>query len=110
MVIRVAALRVLRYLVNSGDDLKVITALGIPYLVARSLDIVLNNSSERIQAIRFCQKILSFPNGASLFPVPILRALVALALDGVQENDKIHYACLSILCELGKLLTIIIIM
>lgn len=100
-VIRMAALRVLRYLAVSESDLSVMNECGIPYLVVRSMDIVLNNSGERMQATRLCQRILAIPNGAQHFPNAITRALVAIGFDGQTEHDKLYRGSLSLLCQLG---------
>lgn len=101
-VVRVAALRALRYLISTEDDLVAMNETGIPFLVVRSLDIVLNNSSERVQATRICQRILAIPNGHNYFPVPITRALVAIGMDGKPEGDKLYRGSLSLLCQLGN--------
>jgi len=101
-VIRLAALRVLRHLIGHEEDVVIANSVGIPTLVARSIDIVLNNSGERLQAIRFCQKILSIPGAAKHFPIAITRALVSIGFDGQLEQDKLHRSSLSILCQLGQ--------
>ncbi|ODM99839.1 Rapamycin-insensitive companion of mTOR [Orchesella cincta] len=98
-----AALRVLRYLVVTVEDLEVMNDVQIPFLIVRSMDIVLNNSGERLNAARLCQQILAIPDGASHFPSPISRALVAIGFDGLIEHDKLHRASLSILCQLALL-------
>lgn len=102
-VIRMAALRVLRYLVVTAEDLEVMNSVQIPFLIVRSMDIVLNNSGERLHAARFCQQILAIPDGASYFPSPISRALVAIGFDGLIEHDKLHRGSLSLLCQLALL-------
>ncbi len=105
-VVRIAALRALRYLINTEDDLAVAEAAGIPLLIVRSLDLVLNNSGERMQAVRFAQKILSIPSGAEHFPTNLTRALVSIGFDGLVE-DKLHRSSLSVLCQLGMSITFI---
>jgi hypothetical protein len=88
---------------SSETDLIAMQETGIPFLVVRSLDIVLNNSSERLQASRLCQRILAIPDGAKHFPTPITRALIAIAFDGHAEQDKLYRVSLSLLCQLGKI-------
>lgn len=102
-VLRSAAIRVLRFLLCREEDVIIFGSVGIPTLIARSFDIILNNAGERIQAIRLCQKILSIPGGAKHFPVPITRALISIGFDGELEQDKLHRSSLSLLCQLGML-------
>jgi len=102
-VIRMGALRVLRYLTVTEEDLIVLNATQLPYLIVRSLDIKLNNIGERTQAIRLCQRFLAIPNGAAHFPSSITRSLVALGFDGEIDQDKIHVSSLSLLCQLALL-------
>ena len=97
-----AALRVLRYLILTEQDVAAVSTTGIPYLIVRSMDVVLNNSGERMQAARLCQRLLAVAKGAQSFPSPVTRALVSIGFDGLVERDKLHKASLSILCQLGK--------
>ncbi|CAG7716760.1 unnamed protein product [Allacma fusca] len=100
-VIRMAGLRALRYMIRSRDDMLVMISTGIPYLIVRSLDVVLNNSGERMQAARFCQRMLAVAKAAENFPPAVTRALVAIGFDGLEEHDKLHRGSLSILCQLA---------
>lgn len=102
-VVRLAALRVLRYLLQTEEDMIIMTQTGVPYLIVRSLDFLLNNSAERLQATRLCQRMLAIPRGAAHFPTPITRSLIAISFDGAADGDKLYRASISILCQLALL-------
>lgn len=56
--------------------------------------------AERAQALRLCRKmLLIYPQS---FPVALGRSIVALALDGGKEKDRLVRASLAILSELCK--------
>lgn len=102
-VVRLATLRCIRYLVTTEEDVIALNETGVPFLIVRCLDVVLNNSSERLQATRLCQRLLAVPNGALHFPACVTRALVAIGFDGPVEQDKLHKLSLSLLCQLALL-------
>lgn len=102
--IRAGALRVSRYLLKTTSDLQTFNKLQLPYLVCRSLDILLKNEEERIQALKLMRKMMLIsPEHVS--PV-MVRCLVALGDTSMIENtkpDRIVRACLATLSELGVL-------
>lgn len=102
--IRAGALRVSRYLLRTTSDLQTFNNLQLPFLVCRSLDILLKNEEERIQALKLIRRmILISPDLVS--PV-LVRCLVALGDTSMIENskpDRIVRACLATMCELGVL-------
>lgn len=102
--VRAGALRVSRYLLKTTSDLKEFNNLQLPYLVCRSLDILLKNEEERIQALKLIRKmILISPENVS--PV-LVRCLVSLGDTSMIENskpDRIVRSCLATLSELGVL-------
>ncbi|XP_023229474.1 rapamycin-insensitive companion of mTOR-like [Centruroides sculpturatus] len=73
----------------------------MPLLIARSLDIVLDNRIERVQALRLVRKLLCID--PQQFPRALTNCLVAIANDGVQERDILVKACLAALSELALL-------
>lgn len=102
--VRAGALRVTRYLLKTTNDLQIFNNLQLPYLVVRSLDILLKNEEERIQALKLIRKIILI-SPEQLSPV-IVRCLVALGDTSMVDNtkpDRIVRACLATLCELGIL-------
>lgn len=50
--VRAAALRTIRYILNNRDDLKIFNELELPQLVCRSIDVMLKNDDERVQALK----------------------------------------------------------
>jgi len=56
--------------------------------------------AERAQALRLCRKMLLVDPQS--FPVVLGRSIVALALDGGKEKDRLVRASLAILSELCK--------
>lgn len=71
--------------------------MQLPFLLCRSLDIVIRNDEERMQALKLVRKMLNFsPNHLS--PM-IVTCLVSLAEGG--KEDRALRAVLAILCELG---------
>ena len=69
-------------------------------LLSRCFDVVMDNMAERAQALRLSRKmLLIYPQS---FPVALGRSIVALALDGGKEKDRLVRASLAILFELCK--------
>lgn len=64
MVIRASALRVLRYLIKSESDVATFNNLKLPYLVIRSMDLMLRNEEERAQALRVVRRIVAVVGAA----------------------------------------------
>ncbi|XP_063704935.1 rapamycin-insensitive companion of mTOR isoform X2 [Culicoides brevitarsis] len=97
--IRAATLRAIRHLLSHPNDLQKFNELQLAYLCCRSLDIVLFNEEERLQALKLIRKMLAVsPEHVS--PV-IVYCLVSLAESGTKE--RILRACLATLCEIGVL-------
>ena len=66
----------------------------------RSLDINIDNEVERMHAIRLVRKLMQI--NASKLPQSLVSVVISIASGGIEEKDKLHKVCLSILCELGK--------
>ena len=60
--VRAGTLRALRYLVSSQPDVMAVTAVNMHLLLARTLDLDLDNRSERVQAVRLVRKLLVHGN------------------------------------------------
>lgn len=50
--VRAGALRAIRYLLRRPTDIRTLNQLQLPYLICRSLDILLDNEEERVQALK----------------------------------------------------------
>lgn len=92
------------------DDLETFNKLNLPLLLCRSLDLVVKNEEERIQALKLIRKMIMIsPDHLS---IAIVRCLVSLCdcltVDG-QKPDRIVRACLATLSELGVLNPILLI-
>ena len=101
--VRAATLRVLRHLIEDEEDAKELNRVNIHYLVARCLDIDLDNRLERTHAVRLARKILLLsPRQLSQ---TIVRSLVAIAQSGndPKEPDRFHKCSLAVLCEMSIL-------
>lgn len=97
--VRAAALRAIRYLLKDEVSVKSILRVNLPIFIVRSIDIVLENRTERIQALRLVRKFLSI--SPQLFPPAFTRSLVAIAQDGLIEHDTLTRACWALLAELS---------
>ncbi|KAJ3642860.1 hypothetical protein Zmor_025609 [Zophobas morio] len=97
--VRSGGLRAIRHVLRNEDDIAQLNKLLIPFLIARSLDLVLKNDVERIEAMKLIRKILLL--SPSNFHVALGRSLVSLANGGVEEKDRLLRICLATLCELG---------
>lgn len=73
--------------------------VNLPIFIVRSIDIVLENRTERIQALRLVRKFLSI--SPHLFPSAFTRSLIAIAQDGQVEHDTLTRACWALLAELS---------
>ncbi|XP_052866141.1 rapamycin-insensitive companion of mTOR [Anopheles cruzii] len=115
--IRAGALRALRHLLIVPEDLHVFNSLNLAHLVSRSLDVILRNDEERIQALKIVRRMLAVaPN--ELSPA-VMRCLVALGESGSgvsvgtggtanttdigSGEDRLLRCCLATLCEIGVL-------
>lgn len=99
--IRAASLRVIRHLLTTHKDIQVFNGLQLPHLICRSLDILLKNEDERVQALKLIRRMLAI-SPDQISPV-VVRCLVALGDSGVEDNDRMLRACLATLCEFGVL-------
>lgn len=97
--VRAAALRAIRYLLKDENSIKSLLKVNLPIYIVRSIDIVLENRTERIQALRLVRKFLSI--SPHLFPSAFTRSLVAIAQDGQVEHDTLTRACWALLAELS---------
>lgn len=50
--VRAGVLRLIRYILKTPRDVQVFNELQIPQLVCRSIDIILDNEEERVQAFK----------------------------------------------------------
>lgn len=101
---RAATLRVLRHSINDAADVLILNKLQIPHLIARSIDIVLKNEHERIQALRLSLRMLNL--APKHFSFAVARCLVSL-VNSVNENkDRMIYSALFLLCQLCKFFAI----
>ncbi|KAL5015873.1 hypothetical protein ScPMuIL_005462 [Solemya velum] len=96
--VRAATLRVIRYLLQDSESLDVLFSFHIEYLIARSIDLCLDNELERIHALKLVRKVAHF--GAEKFPTCLVYPLVAICNDGSAERDRMLRVCLCTLCEL----------
>nr|XP_023027367.1 rapamycin-insensitive companion of mTOR [Leptinotarsa decemlineata] len=101
--IRSAGLRCIRHLLKTENDIVHLNKLLIPYLLTRSLDIILRNDVERIEAMKLIRKSLII--APSKFDMSLARCLVSLAYEGTEAKDRMLRICLATLSELGILNT-----
>ncbi|KAH8386683.1 hypothetical protein KR093_001958, partial [Drosophila rubida] len=99
--VRAAALRTIRYTLRTSKDIKTFNSLQLQHLLCRSIDLMLKNDDERVQALKLVRKMLSIaPEDIS--PV-VVRCLVSLADSGIEESDNLLRACLATLAEFAVL-------
>lgn len=98
--VRAAGIRAFRYFIQEATHVQHFYRLNLDFLVVRSVDIVLDNKAERMQALRLIRKLLSI--NPSNFSPSFTRCLLAIAKDGHQKDDKdvILRTCLATLSEL----------
>ncbi|XP_055383093.1 rapamycin-insensitive companion of mTOR isoform X2 [Condylostylus longicornis] len=99
--VRAAALRAIRYLLKTPKDLHIFNLLQLPHLVCKSIDLLLKDDVERMQALKLIRKMLSI-SPESITPT-IVRCLVSMGDSGIEERDRMLRACLATLCEFGVL-------
>uniref|UniRef100_A0A6G1S4P4 Rapamycin-insensitive companion of mTOR n=1 Tax=Aceria tosichella TaxID=561515 RepID=A0A6G1S4P4_9ACAR len=97
--VRAASLRAIRILLKDVHAVETLLRCNLPIFIVRSIDIVLENRQERIQALRLVRKFLSI--SPHLFPPAFTRSLIAIAQDGQVEHDILTRACWAILAELS---------
>jgi len=101
--VRAGTLRALRYLVSSQPDVMAVTAVNMHLLLARTLDLDLDNRSERVQAVRLARKLMV--HGSSCFPSSLVKCILAIVQRGGKEKsrDVLWRVSLAMLCELSCL-------
>ncbi|OTF78377.1 hypothetical protein BLA29_001901, partial [Euroglyphus maynei] len=96
--VRAASLRAIRYFVQNKKTLQNLIEINLHHLIARSLDIVLENRVERIQAMRLLRHIMAIePNQ---FPISLGRCLCSIASDNYMEKDMLIRVCWATISEL----------
>lgn len=96
--VRAASLRAIRLLLKDVHAVETLLRCNLPIFIVRSIDIVLENRQERIQALRLVRNVVSI--SPHLFPPAFTRSLIAIAQDGQVEHDILTRACWAILAEL----------
>ncbi|XP_043271902.1 rapamycin-insensitive companion of mTOR isoform X2 [Venturia canescens] len=99
--VRAAALRAVRYMLKSENDVMTLNKLHYPYFVARSMDINLRNDMERMQALRLVRRILVI--APRHFSPVLARSLISLTNGGIEERERTFRVFLATVCELGVL-------
>ncbi|XP_049865894.1 rapamycin-insensitive companion of mTOR [Pectinophora gossypiella] len=110
MLIRAAALRVLRYLINTESDVATFNTLKLPYLVTRSMDLMLRNEEERTQALRVVRRVIGVVGAgqsrrqrAAFLEHGLLRCLAAVARAGSATDgtgDRLARPAIATLAEI----------
>lgn len=106
--IRAGALRAVRHLLMAPADVRTFNELQLGHLVCRSLDVLLKNEEERVQALKLIRKQLVI--APELASAVMVRCLVSLGESGAEDRavrvdreDRMLRACLATLCEIGVL-------
>ncbi|XP_067642123.1 rapamycin-insensitive companion of mTOR isoform X3 [Eurosta solidaginis] len=109
--VRAAALRTIRYVLVTTRDVKIFNSMQLQHLICRSIDLLLKNDDERVQAMKLIRKMLAI-SPSDINPV-LVRCLVSLADSGIEDGDKrlqhqqhgdnMLRACLATLCEFAVL-------
>lgn len=94
---RAGAIKAIRHLIQEVNAVKLFNEIHLPFLLCRSLDIVLRNEEERMQALKLIRKILVI--SPMNIEQCIVTCLVSLAESGVE--DRALRSILAILCELS---------
>ncbi|XP_063379404.1 rapamycin-insensitive companion of mTOR [Cydia fagiglandana] len=109
MVLRAAALRVLRYLIRTESDVATFNNLRLPYLVTRSMDLMLRNEEERAQALRVVRRVVAMVGcvgprrlRAARVDEGLLRCLAAVARAGAGDGspDRLARPAIATLAEI----------
>ncbi|XP_034824961.1 rapamycin-insensitive companion of mTOR [Maniola hyperantus] len=112
MVIRAAALRVLRYLIKTETDVATFNNLKLPYLVIRSMDLMLRNEEERAQALKVVRRVIAVVGAveqghrkhrAAFIDQGLLRCLAAVARAGSAgdgSGDRLSRPAIATLAEI----------
>ncbi|CAG5039959.1 unnamed protein product [Parnassius apollo] len=112
MVIRAAALRVLRYLIKTESDVSSFNILKLPHIVTRSMDLMLRNEEERAQALRVVRRVIAVVGAieqplkchrAAFIDQGFLRCLTAVARAGSAGDgtgDRLSRPAIATLAEI----------
>ncbi|CAH2075234.1 unnamed protein product, partial [Iphiclides podalirius] len=112
MVIRAAALRVLRYLIKTESDVATFNILKLPHIVTRSMDLMLRNEEERAQALRVVRRVIAVVGAleqplryhrAAYIDQGLLRCLTAVARAGSAGDgtgDRLSRPAIATLAEI----------
>ncbi|XP_069163639.1 rapamycin-insensitive companion of mTOR-like isoform X1 [Procambarus clarkii] len=101
--VRAGGLRLLRYLIQTPEDVKALITVNTVPLIIRCMDIMLDNQIERLQSLRLARRMLQV--APSLFPEALARCLIAIARDGAKERDRLLRSALATLNEMAVLNT-----
>ena len=96
--IRAATLRSIRYYVQTKRALRSLLELNLHHLIARSMDILLDNRTERSQALRLIRHMLIIE--PAVFPLGLGRCLAAIAGDNSLEKDQLLRVVWATMAEL----------
>uniref|UniRef100_T1J225 peptidylprolyl isomerase n=1 Tax=Strigamia maritima TaxID=126957 RepID=T1J225_STRMM len=96
--VRAAGLRAIRYLLQDEAAIDALWKLQFDHLIARSLDIFLDNQTERLQALRIMRQVVH--TCPVKFPSAFTMCLISIANDGSQQRDHLLRAALATLSEL----------
>ncbi|KAL3868472.1 hypothetical protein ACJMK2_041273 [Sinanodonta woodiana] len=97
--VRAATLRVIKHLLMDEETVAVVLDLHIDFLIARSLDICLDNEVERIHAQKLVRKMIHLV--PHLVPCSLVYPLVSIGNDGAAERDRMVRISMATVCELA---------
>ncbi|XP_045512078.1 rapamycin-insensitive companion of mTOR [Pieris brassicae] len=112
MLMRATALRVLRYLIQNDSDVATFNSLKLPYLIIRSMDLMLRNEEERAQALRVVRRVIAVVGGidqsmkryrAAHIDEGLLRCLASVARAGSAgdgSGDRLSRPAIATLAEI----------
>ncbi|XP_050533366.1 rapamycin-insensitive companion of mTOR [Daktulosphaira vitifoliae] len=97
--VRAAGLRALRHCIRIPENLTTLVRLRLTILICRSLELLLDNENERLQALRIIRKSCAIC--PQQFPKAFTHSLSAIAMcSHGPSKDQLHRACVATLCEL----------
>lgn len=101
--VRAAGLRAMRYLLKNELAVEAFYRTNLQLLVARSLEIELNNFPERVQSLHLIRKLLALKPDS--LPEALCRSIIAIARDGCMgpDRDRMRDACMACLGEITLL-------
>ena len=101
--VRAAALRSVRLLTSTDADVSALISLNLHHLVARSIDLDIDNKHERVQALKLLRRCVFLGPTRLAGAMGPVRALVSLVDSGMAEKDRLYRAGIAVLCELSVL-------